>query len=173
MPMMGEVLGLRPETTATPGRRAPWWLVAVLVVVGIGVGIGAGALIWAGQVKNVYPPGVQALSPEQYDKCVRSVIVYFDGPDPDPVMRDAAAQLRDDERFESVREETRQQAYQRFKKIFADKPDLVDKASPDALPASVNLVVRKGTKGKDVKTALEGEFPDAEVSTQDYCPPPE
>jgi cell division protein FtsX len=173
MPMMGEVLGPRPETTATPGRRAPWWLVAVLVVVGIGVGIGAGALIWAGQVKNVYPPGVQALSPEQYDKCVRSVIVYFDGPDPDPVMRDAAAQLRDDERFESVREETRQQAYQRFKKIFADKPDLVDKASPDALPASVNLVVRKGTKGKDVKTALEGEFPDAEVSTQDYCPPPE
>jgi hypothetical protein len=61
-------------------------------------------------------PGYHALSPEQYDKCVRSVVVYFNGSDPDPAMRAAAAQLREDDRFESVREETRQQAYVKFEK---------------------------------------------------------
>jgi hypothetical protein len=148
-------------------------LVAVLLVVAIGAGFGAGALIWAGRVEQVYPPGYKALTQEQYDKCVRSVIVYFNGGDPDPTMRAAAARLRDDERFESVREETRQQAYVKFKKTFADQPDLVELARPEALPASVQLVVRKGSTGKQVEGALREEFPDAEVTLQDWCPPPQ
>jgi hypothetical protein len=155
-----------------PVRRPPWWLVAVLLVVALGAGFGAGALVWAGRVEEVYPPGCPAMSQEQYDRCVRDVVVYFDGSDPDPVMRAAAARLRDDERFESVREETREQAYARFKEVFADQPGLVDKARPEALPASVRLVVRKGSTGKQVEAALRAEFPDAEVTVQDACFPP-
>jgi FtsX-like permease family protein len=163
----------RPAVSAGAGRRPPWWLVAVLVVVGVGVGVGAGALIWAGQVSNVYPPGFHALSPAEYDKCVRGVTVSFNGQDPDSTMREAAAQLRDDERFDSVREETRQQAYKRFRETFADHPDLADLARPEALPASVNLMVGKGSTAKDLKGALQREFSDAEVAIQDWCPPPE
>jgi hypothetical protein len=171
-PEISDVPASQPEVSAVPARRPPWWLVVVLLVVAVGGGFGAGALIWAGQVEHVYPPGYQALTPEQYDKCARSVIVYFGGSDPDPTMRTAAAQLRDDKRFESVREETRQEAYDRFKVIFADQPELVEKARPEALPASVQLVVRKGSTGKQVEGALRAEFPDAEVTVQDGCPPP-
>ena len=121
----------------------------------------------------MYPPGYQALTPDQYDECVRTVIVYFDGSDPDPTMRAAATQLRDDKRFESVREETRQEAYDRFKEIFADQPDLVESASPESLPASVQLLVRKGSTGKQVEGALREEFPGSEVTVRDWCPPPQ
>ncbi|MFL6124825.1 permease-like cell division protein FtsX [Actinophytocola sp.] len=160
-------------TGSALGRRPSWLLVAVLLVVAVGAGFGVGAWIWAGQVEKVYPPGYHALTPEQYDKCSRQVVVYFSGTDPDPVMRAAAAQLRDDPRFESVREETRQQAYKRFKEIFADQPDLVDTATPDTLPASVTLMARKGSTGKQVQGALRAKFPDAEVTVQNYCPEPE
>lgn len=158
---------------ASAGRRAPWWLVAVLLVVAVGAGFGVGALVWAGQVEKVYPPGYKALSPEQYDKCVRNVIVYFDGDDPDPVMRAAAEELREDPRFESVREETRQQAFEHFKETFKDQPELVELARPEALPASVQLMVRKGGTAKQVEPELRADFPGAEISYQNWCPPPE
>jgi FtsX extracellular domain len=147
-------------------------VVAILLVVAVGGGFGAGALVWAGQVEKVYPPGYPSLSAEQYEKCVRTVVIYFTGPDPDPVMRAAAAELRDDERFESVREETRQQAYTRFKEIFADQPELVELARPDALPASVTLLVRKGSTAERVVGALRMEYPEAEVADQNFCAPP-
>lgn len=148
-------------------------MMAVALVVAVGVGVGAGALIWAGQVEKVYPPGYQALTPEQYDKCLRDVTVFFNGDDPDPAMRAAAAELRHDERFESVREETRQEAYEHFKEVFKDQPELVELARPESLPAAVHLVVRKGMTGKEVKDSLRRQFDYVEVTAQEWCPPPE
>lgn len=150
-----------------------WWVVAAAFVVTVGVGVGVGALVWAGRVEHVYPPGYQALTPEQYDKCVREMTIQFDGGDPDPAMRAAAAQLRDDERFEGVREETRQQAFKHFKELFKSQPDLVKLARPEALPAAVYVMVRQGDTAKDRKSAVEATFPDAEVVVRDWCPPPE
>lgn len=171
-PQSGVRMAPQAAVVATAGRRAPWWMVAVLVVVALGAGVGVGALVWAGQVEQVYPPGYHALTPEQYDKCVRSMDVFFDGDDPDSVMRAAADKLRDDERFESVREETRQEAYEHFKEIFKDQPDLVDLARPEALPAAVHLMVRKGTTAKQVEKAMRAEFPGSEINVQSWCPPP-
>lgn len=167
------VPAVRSGLSTAAGRRVSWWVVAAAFVVAVGVGVGAGALVWAGQVEHVYPPGYHALTPEQYDKCVREMTIYFDGQDPDPQMRAAAAELRDDERFEGVREETRQQAFERFKEIYKNQPDLVKLARPQAMPASVHVMVRKGDTAKDRKSAIEATFPDAEVMIQDWCPPPE
>lgn len=120
----------------------------------------------------MYPPGVHALTPEQYDKCTRGMVIFFDDLDPDPVMRAAADKLRHDERIESVREVTRQQAYDRFKETFKDQPELLDKARPEALPASVDLLVREGTTAKQLKQAMQAEFPDTDITVQNWCPPP-
>lgn len=128
--------------------------------------------MWAGQVEYVYPPGYQALTPEQYDLCVRQVTLYFDGEDPDPVMRAAAAELRGNEWFESVREETRQEAFENFKETFAGQPELVELARPEALPASVKLMVHEGSTAKQFEGALRRQFPDAEVTTTAWCPEP-
>jgi hypothetical protein len=147
-------------------------LVAVLLVIAVGAGFGGGALIWAGQVEKVYPPGFQALSPEQYDKCVRTVVLYFNDSDPDQDMRAAADRLRGDERFESVEEETRQEAYVKFKETFADQPELVELARPEALPAAVHLMVREGTTAQQFEGELRVEFPEAEVNVQGFCPEP-
>jgi hypothetical protein len=165
---------MSPQPVSAASRRGvPLWLAIVLVVVALGAGVGAGALIWAGQVEKVYPPGVQALSPDKYDECVRGVTMSFSGEDPDPDMRAAAAKLRDDDRFDSVEEETRAEAYTRFKETFKDQPDLVDIARPEALPASLHLMVRKGSTAKDFQNALRAEFPGTELNIIDWCPPPE
>lgn len=158
-----------PERPDARPRRAPWWLVAVLLVVAVGVGFGAGAWVWAGKI--TYPPGYPVLTAEQYDKCSRQVIIYFDGDDPDPAMRAAVEQLRGDGRFENVRGETRQEVYENFKERFAEQPELVQLARPEGLPATAYLMVRKGTLAKQVEGALRTEFPAATVSihSQSLC----
>jgi hypothetical protein len=159
-----------PEPPDTKARRAPWWLVAVLLVLAVGVGVGAGAWVWAGRV--TYPPGYPMLTAEQYDECLRQATIYFDGDDPDPAMRAAVAQLRADDRFESVRGETRQESYEKFKETFAEQPELVKLARPEGLPATVYLMVREGSTAKQLESALRAEFPDAQLMIREWCPEP-
>lgn len=78
-----------------------------------------------------------------------------------------------DPRFESVREETRQEAYERFKETFKSQPDLVKLARPEALPASVRVMVREGTTVKEHESSVKAEFPDADVMIREWCPEPE
>jgi cell division protein FtsX len=66
--------------------------------------------------------------------CADTVIVYFRT---DEEMTAAAAELREDPRVASVRTETKAEAYERFKEIFADQPELVEMARPETMPASV------------------------------------
>jgi hypothetical protein len=148
-------------------------MVVAAVVVAVGLGVGAGAVIWAGQVERVYPPGVHALTPEEYDKCMRRMTVAFGSADPDSEMRAAAVDIRDLEWVESVREETQQQAYEHFKELFKEQPELVRLARPEAMPASVYLMVRKGDTAKARKRQMEASYPEADVTVMDWCPPPE
>lgn len=148
-------------------------MVAAVIVVAVGLGVGAGALVWAGQVERVYPPGVHALTPEEYDKCVRRMTVAFDSVDPDSEMRAAAEDIRRTEWVESVREETQQQAYEHFKELFKDQPELVRLARPEAMPASVYIMVRKGDTAKAREREMKATYPEASVTVTDWCPPPE
>jgi cell division transport system permease protein len=53
--------------------------------------------------------------------------------------RTLRADLEKDPAVESVKYENRDQAYKRFKEIFASQPELVKLARPEALPASFNV----------------------------------
>jgi cell division transport system permease protein len=53
--------------------------------------------------------------------------------------------------------ESKQQAYERFKKIFKDQPDLVDNVSRDALPASFRVKMNDPEQFRVVRARLEGE----------------
>lgn len=53
--------------------------------------------------------------------------------------RTLRADLENDPAVESVKYENREDAYKRFKEIFASQPELVKLARPEALPASFNV----------------------------------
>jgi cell division transport system permease protein len=57
----------------------------------------------------------------------------------DDPCRTLRRDLETDPAVESVKYENRDQAYQRFKEIFASQPELVKLARPEALPASFNV----------------------------------
>jgi hypothetical protein len=141
-----------------PGRSRAWaWAIralvaaAVLAIAGVATGFvlapggvaGTPVAVWGGG--TWLPPGV-------HEETLRTacgkagghdtVIVYFTGDNPDDTMRRAADTLGSDSVVASVKTETQQEAYVRFKEIFAEHPDLVDVARPEALPASVILLPR-------------------------------
>jgi hypothetical protein len=78
-------------------------------------------------------------------------------------MRQALPRLSADARVRDVRGETQQEAYERFKVIFKDQPDLVAVARPEALPASVYFKpadsVGKDQLLSDLKTAYPNSTP--------------
>lgn len=90
------------------------------------------------------------------------MIAYFDGDDPDPAMRQAADALGEDDRIAWVKTETQQEAYQRFKEIFAEQPELLELARPEVLPASVTLLPAEGVYPGDLADAITDEFSEIE-----------
>lgn len=104
---------------------------------------------------------------------MRQMTVGFGGADPDAEMRAAAVDIRNTEWVESVREETQQQAYEHFKELFKEQPELVRLARPSAMPASVYLMVRKGDTAKAREKQMVATYPEADVTVTDWCPPPE
>jgi hypothetical protein len=62
------------------------------------------------------------------------VTVYVDG---DPDMCAAAEQLHDDDQIAASYKETRDEAWERFKTLSADRPELIDLARPEAQPSSL------------------------------------
>lgn len=152
------------------------WLIVAAVLV-IGAGAGTVFLVTRGDdevaaVRPWVPPEIESpLSSNDYGEaeikkhCLdpggkQTVIVYFDGDDPDPVMRAAAQALEGDDRIASVRMETRQEAYERFKVLFADHPELVRLARPQSLPASVTLLPADGVYPGDLADAVTDELPE-------------
>jgi hypothetical protein len=141
---------------AAPGRSRAWAIRAVVAAVVLAVaGVAAGFVLAPGGVAGTpvsvwgkgtwLPPGVNEETLRT--ACGKAgghdtVIVYFTGDNPDDAMQRAAHTLGSDSMVASVTTETQQEAYVRFKEIFAEHPDLVDMASPDALPASVILLPR-------------------------------
>ena len=169
------------ENTASKGgsrRRTVWLIVAAVLVLAAGATTvflmtreddTPAARPWVPPERE--PPygvdhGIPEYGPAEIQKfCLdpggkQTVIVYFAGPDPDSVMRQAAEELDGDERIASVETETQQEAYERFKQVFAEQPELVELARPEALPASVTLLPADGLYPGDLVDALTDELPE-------------
>lgn len=85
------------------------------------------------------------------------VRVYFDnGPDADALMHRAVDELRGDDRVADLRTETQTQAFAEFKRLFKDRPDLLDVAHVGAMPSSVMLLPADNTSADDLATQLTG-----------------
>lgn len=97
------------------------------------------------------------------DRCPGRVIVYFHT---DEEMTAAAEKLREDPRVMLVQTETKAEAYKRFKEIFADQPELVELARPEALPASVRVRPADGIDVRRLTDWLREDFASSAEETQ-------
>lgn len=95
------------------------------------------------------------------------VIVYFDT---DAEAAAFVSEFRPDPRVGALTTETKAQAYERFKEMFASQPEVVEMARPEALPASVWLAVAPGSDRAAFAAELKSRFGD-EVNG-DACGPP-
>jgi hypothetical protein len=165
-----------PKVTAGPRRRLVWLIVAAALVLGAGIGAGATYVLLRDDEdpanKPWVPPAADSpsLGGNEYSGadaiqryCLdlggrQTVIAYFDGDDPDLAMRQAVEALDEDDRIDRVTTETRQEAYERFTEIFADQPELLEMARPEALPASVTLLPADDVYPGDLADAITDEF---------------
>ena len=76
-----------------------------------------------------------------------------------------AEELAGDERFESIEQETQAQAYERFKEIYANQPELIELTRPESLPASVILTPVDGLTATALMADLEDELTGPEVDS--------
>jgi hypothetical protein len=70
----------------------------------------------------------------------------------------------------SVSFESKEQAYEEFKEIFKDQPELVEGVAPDALPASFRVALEHPAAYSAVQEAMAG-LPGIEEVVRDATPP--
>jgi cell division transport system permease protein len=78
--------------------------------------------------------------------------IYMKPDATDPQITTLRSQLDDDRQVRSAKYISKEQAYEDFKRIFKDKPDLVSSVDPSALPASFRVApnqVRQTTSLRD------------------------
>lgn len=166
-----------PRAATRTERRVRWLSAAGALVLGAGAATavfllranddgGAAAKPWvppaAESPRSGSSPRLDEATIKRY--CLdrggkQTVIAHFDGGDADAVMSQAADALREDDRIASVETETRQEAYERFKELFANQPELVEIARPEALPASVTLLPADDVHPGDLADAVTAAYP--------------
>ncbi|WP_414937557.1 permease-like cell division protein FtsX [Amycolatopsis sp. cmx-11-51] len=100
--------------------------------------------------------------------CGIQLVMYVET---DQDMTAAAEKLREDPKARRVLTETKRQAYERFREMFASRPDLLEQTSQDALPAVVHLVPVTGTDPEAWAADLRQRFPKAtKVDVLDPAP---
>jgi cell division protein FtsX len=93
------------------------------------------------------------------------IVAYFKT---DDQMREAGDKLQNDPRVTNLARETKAEAYARYKQIFADQPELVNLARPEALPASVQVTPATGVTKDQLMAELRKQFPAAD-QIDDLC----
>jgi len=139
------------------------WAVAVTVVLLAGAAV-VGFALTGSSGPAAAGPGACSSGPGP-----RQVTVYFDS---DVEMRAAAEKLRGDERIADLDSETRGEAWQRFKVIFADQSVLVELVRPESLPSAVWVVPADEISPEELTKRLVDELPAADDVVPTPCPMP-
>lgn len=154
----------RPETTAPPfpvtPRTARRYRLATATVALAAAAVLAVSGWWLFSGRNVggyaLPDG--AIPIGDRDVCANTVSVMLGT---DAEMAAVARELRGDPRVLRAYTETKQDGYARFRKMFANEPELLELMSVDAMPASVTVVPKDQTDTEGIAEQLRVQFPAA------------
>lgn len=97
------------------------------------------------------------------------VLVYFVSADSDGHMRRAADALRDDDRIARLDTVTQAEAYERFKEMFKDQPELVEQVRPESLPASIEVSPAEDVSYSELAGDLEDELTGVDEVQEMVC----
>jgi hypothetical protein len=143
-------------------KKAVWWAAGLAVLVLAGAAVVTFVLVDSPKPAAAGPDACSTSGPQQ-------VIAYFED---DAGMRAAAGKLRDDDRIATLDTETKREAVERFKILFADQPELVKLVRPEAMPASLWLLPAEGTTPADLVERVRDELPAVDSVAVVRCPMP-
>jgi cell division transport system permease protein len=93
---------------------------------------------------------------DQFEANVEVSVYLLDNISPDQ-QQNLQTMLQGMPEVQSVRFESKQEAYQRFLRLFHNQPDLVNNVSPNALPASFRVKLKDPEKFELIQTRLQGQ----------------
>ncbi|HEY3009897.1 MAG TPA: permease-like cell division protein FtsX [Micromonosporaceae bacterium] len=120
--------------------------VAMIITFGVSLTmLGASALMFL---------QVNAMKDAYYDKI--EVSIFLTGEVTDAQRATLDTQLKNDPLVRSFYYESKSQAYEKFKRLFADAPDLVSAVKPDGLPESFRVQLKNPEKFQEVSNKYAG-----------------
>ncbi|MFE0026215.1 hypothetical protein [Amycolatopsis sp. NPDC059021] len=155
-----------------PARTGPKLIKILIPVLMLAAAAGVGlALLVARLVQpEALPVDTNPVPAAGRNLCGASVTMYFDT---DELMTRASGSFHGDPKTRRVFTETRAEAWERFKRIFAEHPDLVENSNREAMPASLNLLPQRGVDLEEWAAELRRRHPEAKkVVVLDPAHPP-
>ncbi|MFC0543228.1 permease-like cell division protein FtsX [Kutzneria chonburiensis] len=121
------------------------------LVLGLVAVAGVGILLWSTTTAPTPAAAPQpCLKPDEVD------IYLHNDTDLPQVQAQVLATHQD---VESVTTQTKQQSYEDFRRMFADQPDVLKTARPDAMPALVKVRPKPGVSASALGDILTRQFP--------------
>jgi cell division transport system permease protein len=93
---------------------------------------------------------------DQFEANVEVSVYLLDNISPDQ-QQNLQNMLQGMPEVQAVRFESKQEAYQRFLRLFHNQPDLINNVSPNALPASFRVKLKDPEKFELIQTRLQGQ----------------
>ncbi|MGW4398829.1 permease-like cell division protein FtsX [Amycolatopsis nivea] len=136
---------------------------AVVLAVAAVLG-GSGWWLFSGRTVAGYALPDGAIPIGDRDVCANTVTIMLGT---DAEMMAVARALRGDPRVMRAYTETKQDAYARFRKTYANQPELLELAEPDSASAMVTVVPKDQTATEGIAEQLRVQFPDARKVSDD------
>ncbi|UKD56776.1 permease-like cell division protein FtsX [Amycolatopsis sp. FU40] len=162
-----------PEAPASPSAALPhqsragrWYRLATAAFVLAAVAVlgGSGWWLFDGRAIDGYALPDGAIPLGTHEVCAGTVTVSLKT---DAEMTAVARTLRGDPRVLRSYTETQQEAYARFRRIFANQPQLLETTGADAMPASVIVVPKDQNATAGIAGQFRVQFPAARKVSDD------